>query len=264
MKPVHLTAVVSLLAVLAAGCSAPKPEAESITKGIRLRDLQSPDAAERGMMLPPAVNLEASTFVVPAGQYERAIRVIMPLLVTGPGILKNPDDFRANGFVAATGTMQVMGQISAVLSQSGVRSVSNNYYSVFDEKGNDIEMATMGGAVSLPYVRSGQQSTVLVRPGVLALRVTVRRSGRGSACKLIIQPAWKASSDSSFVERASGLSRDVIFANSGVEVTAQEGDIVLVAPATASRTQRLGETMMVTPNGGEVRLTIVKCTGITQ
>jgi hypothetical protein len=265
MKKTHVFIVFGLFAALVTGCAAPKPKPEvSATQGVKLRDLRSPDAAERGLILPSAVDIEASTYSVPADQYDAALQAILPVLVTGRGIVKNADDFGRNGLVAAIGTSRPLDEIKAILNQSGVRSVRNNYYSIYDEKGNDIDMCPIGAATVLQYVRSGKQSAMTVKPGALVWRISAKRAGtRGSACKLTMVPVWKPASDSSFVERASGVSRDISLVNSGIEVTAQAGDLVLTGPLTAKRQDRLGETMMVTPNGREVLLTIVRVTGIT-
>lgn len=248
------------------GCSAPKPpEPPSLTQGIKLRDLRTPDAAERGMVLPSAVNLEVSTFAVPADKYESAMRAIMPMLVSGPGILRNAADFRANGFVAATGSMRSLDVIGSILGQTGVRSINNKYYAIYDDRANDIEMGPLERPASISYVRGGKAELTTLRHGVLAMRMVIKRTGQsGSACKLMMAPVWKASSEASFVERTSGMSRDIIFDNSAMDVTVQAGDIVVVAPASATRTDRLGQLMMVTTDAKEALLTIVKVTGITQ
>lgn len=218
------------------------------------------------MILPKSVSLEVSTFQVPAGQYDWVLRNIMALLVPAEGTARSPGDFRANGFVACTGTMAKIGRIGTILTQSGVRSVNNRFLSVFDERPNDVEMVAPTAVISLQYTRKGRKEEATIKPGAMAIRIGVRRpTNGGSACKMTVQPVWKAAAEASFIERSSGVSRDVLFTNSAMDLTMQEGDIVLIGAASADRgAGRLGEMMMVEPNGSEVRLTIIKCTGITQ
>jgi hypothetical protein len=261
------TCVFAIAIAVFIGCSPPPPAQPSMTQGIRLSELSPPDAAQRGMILPPSVNLKVVTYAIREAEYERVIRLATAILDSGPGILKNADDFRANGFVAATGGMQNMGKLDEVMNEAKATVLGTNYYTIFDDKGDDVAVNTVTSNVTVPYARDGKHENVTLRPGQLALRAVVRRpTSRASVVKLTVQPVWKASTDASYIERTSGFSRDRIFIATGVDATMQKGDILLVAPAPSSTTTHNLAEVFMTSAGSRVerKVTIFICTGINQ
>jgi hypothetical protein len=265
MRFLHFSIVLILLAA-AGGCTAPAPKKPNLTEGIKLRDLTPPDAKQRGFVLPPAINIETSIYAVPEAEYDRMVRVISAMMESGPGILRNGGDFRANGFAAGVGSINNLDRIKLALNEARARSINNNYVTVFDSKGNYLEVATVGAAMSVPYIRNGQQSDLILRPGVLAFRMVLRRPAlRGSVSRLTLQPVWKPANEPSSVERASGQSRDIVFGNCGIETSIQAGDLVFVGPAVAgTQAQRLADVAMALPGSREAKIAIVMCTGMSQ
>jgi hypothetical protein len=248
------------------GCS-PPPEKPSLTQGIKLSELSPPDAAQRGMILPPAVNLKVITYAIGAAEYERTIRLATAILDSGPGILKNADDFHANGFVAAIGGVQNMGKLNDMLNEAKATVLGTNYYTVFDDKGDDVAVDTVMTSLTVPYVHNGQRDNATLRSGQLALRAVVKRfTSRASVVRLTVQPVWKPSTDASYVERTSGFSRDKIFLAAGLDATIQRGDIILIAPAPSTTAAQNLANVFMTSSGDRVerKLIIFMCTGINQ
>jgi hypothetical protein len=266
MKKSHLKIILALSALLFAGCQTPPPKPPSITQGIKLRDLTPADAAQRGLVLPSAVNVEVLLYSVPADQYDNTMRAVMSMLDTGPGMLTNEVDFRGNGFAGATGNVRAAPRIKQVLEGVGATILTSNYYSVFDERGDDMVMLNVTGPMVLPFVRGGQETQMTIRPGAMAVRVAVRRMGpKASVCKLLIQPVWKPGPNATFVERTSGVSRAIVYDNAGISMNMQADDLVVMAPASLEgKPGSLANVLMQAPDTRRMKVVIVMCTGITK
>jgi len=256
-----------LLVVMLCGCSTP-PEAPSPAEGVKLRDLAPADAARQGLVLPPAISLRATTYAIPAARYERIARIIVATLDTGPGILTDARDFRENGFIAAAGGMADVRPLDEALAKAQATALSNNYYMVFDEKDNDAAVSAVREIRRIEYVSGGQRDTMTLRPGQLGLRIVARRfSRRSSVFRLTVQPIWKAAEDATFVERSTGISRNIVFDRAGIDTRMQAGDMVLIAPSGASHegTTLADALMTITDARGEMKIvTVVTCTGLSQ
>ncbi len=250
---------------LSAGCQAPVEEPSPL-EGVKLSDLRPVDAPRRGMVLPSGVNLKAVTFSIPAAGYERTVRLTLATLDSGPGILSNEADFRANGFVAAEGRLSQMNAISEILKQAQATLLASNYYTVYDDKGSDIEMTGVQQVTPIPYWSKGVSESLALKPGRLAVRVRVKRfTSRASVFRVTVQPVWKPRQNATLIERVSGRSREIIFAAAGIDTNMQAGDMIVVAPTPAAREgTSLADAMMASRDGDSMRMTIVMCTGISQ
>jgi hypothetical protein len=265
MIKMPLRMAVCLVLLGLCGCHSPAPEPQR-TAGIRLGELAPIDAPRQGMTLPPSVSLEVTTFAVPAAEYDRTIALVMAGLQSGRGILKNAEDFQANGFAAGTGGGPAMLKTVGILQKAGARAIRTDYLAVFDENGYDVTMASVAGNRSVAYTSAGTRSEVVLSPGRLVLRATVKRfAGRASVLKLLVEPVWQPYSGPTFVERTSGISRDFVFGAADVELNIQAGDFVLVAPAASTIEQSsLAAAFMGHGGGREMRVAIIACAGVKQ
>ncbi|HSV26700.1 MAG TPA: hypothetical protein VLH60_02300 [Sedimentisphaerales bacterium] len=265
MRPAHFIILPAIIAVSLTGCAATVEEPPQ-SKQVRIGELAPLDARRRGLALPPAVNLMVVTYAIPSSEYERAMQLAMALLNSGPGILRNPEDFRANGFAAATGGANRMNVINDILQRSQATLLSRNYYAIFDDKGNDVEMAVVPRVVSIPYTRNGVIENVTLRGGQLAFRIAVRRfRNQPIAFRISLDSVWKPRRDPTFVERTTGIIRETVFASAGIETAMQIGEMILIGASAANRQEPvLADMFMTDHDRGMMKMVIVMCTGISQ
>jgi hypothetical protein len=266
MRAIHAIMFLFLsVTALSAGCQAPAEEPSPL-EGVKLSDLRPLDAPRRGLVLPSGVYLKAVTFSIPAAGYERAVRLTLAALDSGPGILSSEADFHANGFVAAEGRLSQMNVISEVLKQAQATLLASNYYTVYDDKGDDIEMTGVQQVTPISYWNKGISQSLALKPGHLAIRLRVKRfTSRASVFRVTVQPVWKPHQNATLIERVSGRSREIIFAAAGINTNMQAGDMVVIAPSPAAHEgTTLADTMMASRDGDFTKMTIVMCTGISQ
>lgn len=259
------SAIWFVVAALLTGCTAPPPEPSPL-EGIKLSDLRPADAPAKGLVMPPSVNLKVLVFSIPEGHYEKAARGVLSLLDTGPGILRSAADCQANGFVAGTGRIAKMDAINKCLKNADATLVTSNFYTVCDDKGDDIEMVGLTQAVTVQYWNNGSAENKVLKPGYLAIRMTVKRfASRASVFRMLIQPVWKPHHEATLIERTTGVSRNIIFETAGIDTNMQVGDIAVLAasPVLPEGTSLAGITMGGR-RGGNMKMVIVLCTGMSR
>jgi len=250
------------------GCSEGHKSQQPIWEQVKISDIrrsaESKFSTAQSKML---TEIGFFTFEVPAENFN-ALAAASDILYTQPLRFDSPEAFKANGFYAGFGRMDMWHNVGDILRSANGKRLKTSSILFFEGQINEISVVNLQNEQTVFYTcPNGSIDGATLEPGTIALRIGAKRvPGSRGVCKMTIQLVYKPKRQRplSRLTHKTNYVEELPFEAVAFEFKASPGDFVLLKPEEfRSQWTTLGGLFFTEPGSSPaVRTYLLVCRGV--
>ena len=232
MVRVGLITAISGTILILLGCGSQSGD-KPVYEQVKIYDLIPSPSASTGPRQRGLIELDTHIFELPAANLPLLADLWNSVLSGSPLKYRSAEAFKASGFVAATGTLNIWDEVDQVLRAAECRKAGTVSVLLFKNQSDYVSAASVEDERTFFYVEAdGKVAGLSLSNGLAAFRIRAQDiPGTRGAVRMSFQPVFHRSVASRIRKLAMRTSyEDIIFDSIGLEMQISPGQFILLGP----------------------------------